>query len=182
LSRPKLPPPVSTLSEFSLVDLPLRTDEESPSAPVPGVWESDPVGRVAGPGVRAGAFTADAATILLLVFATVLGAREFTGVLPSTAGLPWAGAFLLLLSFFSTVFPLMLFGRTVGMALAGLTVSPRASSRRLRAEEAVQRWLGTLVTAATAGLPLLWSGRDGQRITPADRWSGRFLVQDEVES
>ena len=182
MSRPKLPPPVSTLSEFSLVDLPLRTDEEPPSPPVQENWESDSAGRAAGLGLRAGAFAADAATILLLVFATVLGAREFTGVLPSTAGLPWAGAFLLLLSFFTTVFPLMLFGKTVGMALAGLTVSPRGPSRRLRAEEAVQRWLGTLVTTATVGLPLLWTGQDSQRPTPADRWSGRSLVQDEVES
>lgn len=182
MSAPKLPPPVPTLSEFSLVDLPLRTDEESPSPSVPEVWDSDPAGRSAGLGLRAGAFAADASTILLLVSATVLGAREFTGVLPSTAGLPWAGSFLLLLSFFTTVFPLILFGRTVGMALAGLTVAPRASSRRLRAEEAVQRWLGTLATTATVGLPLLWTGQDGQRPTPADRWSGRSLVQDEVEN
>ena len=184
MTRSKLSPPVSTLSESSLVDLPLRTDEETRRPPSPGTSASDreSAGRAAGLGARAGAFGADAATILLLASATVLGARAFTGELPSTAGLPWAGAFLLLLSFFTTVVPLMLFGRTVGMALAGLTVRPRASSRRLGAEEAVRRWLGTLVTAATLGLPLLWTGQDGRKPTPGDRWSGRSLVQDEVEN
>jgi hypothetical protein len=184
LSRSKPSPPVSSLSEFSLVDLPLRTDEESfsPPAPKASAPEGESAGRAAGLGARAGAFGADAATILLLAFATVLGARAFTGELPSTAGLPWAGAFLMLLSFFTTVPPLMLFGRTVGMALAGLTVCPRASSRRLEAREAAWRWVGTLVTAATLGLPLLWTVRDGEAPTPADGWSGRSLVPDELEN
>ena len=184
MSRSKPSPPVSTLSEFSLVDLPLRTDEESLSPPAPkaSALEGESAGRAAGLGARAAAFGADAATVLLLAFATVLGARAFTGELPSTAGLPWAGAFLLLLSFFTTVLPLMLFGRTVGMALAGLTVCLRASSRRLEAGEAARRWVGTLVTAAALGLPLLWTVRDGEAPTPADGWSGRSLVPDEVEN
>jgi hypothetical protein len=184
LSKSKPTPPVSTLSEFSLVDLPLRTDDDSPSPPAPkaAVPEGESAGRAASVGARAGAFGADAAMILLLAFATVLGARAFTGELPSTAGLPWAGAFLLLLSFFATVLPLMLFGRTVGMALAGLTVSPQASSRRVGAGEAARRWVGTFVTLATLGLPLLWTVRDGEAPTPADGWSGRSLVPDEVKN
>jgi RDD family protein len=184
LSRSKLSPPVSTLSGSALVDLPLRSDEESLSHPDPEsrVPEGESGVGAAGLGARAAALGADAATILLLAFATVLGARALTGELPSTAGLPWVGAFLLLLSFFTTVLSLLLFGKTVGMALAGLTVGPRASSRRMRAGEAIRRWLGTLVTAATLGLPLLWTGQDGGAPTPADRWSGRSLVQDEVES
>jgi uncharacterized RDD family membrane protein YckC len=184
LSGSKPSPPVSTLSEFSLVDLPLRTDEESLSLPAPkaSAPEGESAARAAGLGARAGAFGADAATILLLHLATVLGARAFTGELPSTAGLPWAGVFLLLLSFFATFLPLMLFGRTVGMALTGLTVRPRASGRRLEAGEAARRWAGTLVTAATLGLPLLWTVRDGEALTPADAWSGRSLVRDEFDN
>jgi uncharacterized RDD family membrane protein YckC len=187
LSRLKLSPAVSNLSEFSLADLPLRSDadEESLSPPLPPkapAPEGESAGRAAGLGARAGAFGADAATILLLISATLLGARVLTGELLSTAGLPWAGAFLLLLSFFTTVLPLMLFGRTVGMALAGLTVTPRASSRRLEAAEAARRWVGTIVTAAALGLPLLWTMRDGEAPTPADGLSGRSLVPDELEN
>lgn len=187
MSRLKLSPAVSSLSEFSLVDLPLRADaEEEPLSPSVPPKASAPEGESAGPaaglGARAGAFGADAVTVLLLVSAALLGARVFTGELPSTAGLPWAGAFLLLLSFFTTVLPLMLFGRTVGMALAGLTARPRASSHRLEAAEAARRWVGTLVTAATLGLPLLWTMRDGEAPTPADGLSGRSLVPDELEN
>jgi hypothetical protein len=76
------------------------------------------------------------------------------------------------------VLPLTLFGRTVGMSLAGLAAAPGPLGRRLTPGEAARRWAGTLLTAAALGLPLLWTLRDPSSITPADRFSGRPLVRD----
>ena len=98
------------------------------------------------------------------------------------AGLAWAAAFGLEFSFFFVVLPLTLFGRTVGMSLAGLAASPGPSGRRLTAGEASRRWAGTLLAAAGLGLPLLFTARDASRPTPADRLSGRPLTRDEAGS
>ncbi len=76
----------------------------------------------------------------------------------------------------ATVPALLLFGKTVGMALAELGTHSGAPGSRVSAEAAFRRWLGTLVTAATAGLALIWTIRSPDAPTPADRLSGHPLT------
>src|SRR5262249_13370731 len=85
---------------------------------------------------------------------------------------------LVFLSFFAVVPALVLFGRTVGMALADLSVRSEAGRAAIDASEAARRWIGTLATGLTAGLPLIWTASDSQAPTPADRLSGRALTID----
>ena len=91
----------------------------------------------------------------------------------------WAAAFAFYLSFFATVLPLVLFGRTVGMALAGLTAAPRGGSRGLAPRESVLRWLGTVLTLLSLGISLLFTRRDRVAPTLADALSGRSLLRAE---
>lgn len=151
--------------------------------PAPG----DPVAKTvrpqAGTGVaplssRLPAAAADAATVLLLAAVAILAARLATGESPRLSGLAWVIGFLLYLWAFATIVPIMAFGRTVGMALADLSARADGSHAGLTATEALRRWLGTLATAATGGLLLLWSARDPQAPTPADRLSGCALTLD----
>ncbi len=115
--------------------------------------------------------------IVLVVLAAMLSAVVARDRWPFTAGLPWAAAFGLYVSFFALVVPLVLFGRTVGMALGGLVAVPRGGTRRLALREATLRWVGSLLTLATLGLSLLFTGRDASAPTLADALSGRPLVR-----
>ena len=125
------------------------------------------------------AFAADAALIFLVVAAALLGAQVRSGQGTPLAGIPWAGVFGLYFSFFAIVLPLLLFGRTLGLALAGLRVREGARGRGMSLSEAAARWVGTLATAASLGLPLLWTLRDPEFPTPADRLSGRPLAGED---
>jgi hypothetical protein len=127
---------------------------------------------------RVPAAAADAAVVLLLTALAVLAARLVTGASPDPRGLLWVAVFVLYLSAFATVVPLVVFGRTVGMALADLTVRSTAGVPGVAPSAAVRRWLGTLATAASGGLLLFWTARDGQAPTPADRISGCALIGD----
>ena len=179
MNRSDLRRRVSASPDESLVDLPLRSEEGALPFPPPreGEREAEATEPAAGLEARAGAFAADAATVLLFGAAAVLAAAALTGEMPSSAGLPWAAAFGLLLSCFVTVFPLVFFGRTVGMAVAGLAARRAPLGRRLRAKEAMRRWFGTLATAGTLGIALLFTLRSAETPTPADRWSGRPLEE-----
>ena len=127
---------------------------------------------------RALGTAADAATAILLVLVALLGAFAARGRTPHFAGLGWASAFALYVSFFVVVVPLVLFGRTVGMALAGLVAREDGASRQLTLSQAAWRWAGTLATLAGLGMPLFWTARDPEAPTLADRLSGRTLVRD----
>ena len=127
---------------------------------------------------RAIGTAADAAVSILLVLVGLLAAYAARGRTPQFAGLGWASVFALYVSFFVVVVPLVLFGRTVGMALAGLAVRDDGTGRRLTATEAVRRWAGTLATVAAVGLPLFFTARDPEAPTLADRLSGRTLARD----
>jgi RDD family protein len=183
LSRLDEAQPSTDAAERPLVDLPLRQDGADFSVPLP--WEDAPSKPVpstqaARLATRAGALAADIATVGLIWAAAVLAAGVVRGEMPRAAGLLWGLPFLLLLSFFATVPALILFGRTVGMAAADLAPQTTPLGRRLDPGQATRRWLGTLVTAATLGLALLFTLRGSGGATPADRWSGRAL--EEVES
>ncbi len=167
-----------------LEDLPLRADpQEAFSLPLDSEEPAgEPVPPTAAPlSARWTAFAGDAATVLLLVAGSALGATAARAESPRISGLPWAAAFAIYLSFFTTVVPLALFGKTVGMALSSLSARP-PGTRRLTSGQSSLRWLGTLLTAASFGFPLLLTGRDPEAPSLADRLSGRALVEARRES
>jgi hypothetical protein len=112
------------------------------------------------------------------VLVALLAAFAVRGRTPEISGLGWAALFALTVSFAAVVVPLVLFGRTVGMALAGLVARDEGAGRQLTPSEAFRRWAGTILTLAAGGLPLLWTARDPAAPTPADRLSRRALVHD----
>jgi len=126
---------------------------------------------------RAGAVAADAALVSLVVLIALLGAAAARDRWPTLRGLSWAAAFGVYVSFFATVVPLVLFGRTVGMALSDLAAAPRDGTRRLGLREAALRWTGTALTVATLGLSLLFTHRDAAAPTLADGLSGRPILR-----
>jgi hypothetical protein len=165
-----------------LQDFPLRAETilEPPSPIAAPASKSSPEGQAAAPiPTRLTAAAADGALLLLLTALAILGARVASGRAPSPAGLAWAAGFLVYLSFFATVPPLVLFGRTVGMALADLTAgSGEDGSNRIGGLQAARRWIGTLATAASLGLLLFATARRPDAPTPADRVSGHPLQLD----
>lgn len=166
-----------------LQDFPLQGEARelpfSAPAPTPSDDPVAPAGPAAAPlGARWAAAAADAALVLLLTALAILAARWATGQVPAAAGIVWAAVFIVFLSFFAVVPALMIFGRTVGMALADLSVRSDAGFAGIDGAEASRRWIGTLATAAAAGLPLIWTASDAQAPTPADRLSGRALTVD----
>jgi hypothetical protein len=164
------------LGDFPLQDdfgavMPAALAAEEPEAPA-GARRAAPI------SARLTAAAADTATVLLLGAVALLAARVVTGAGPRPAGIPWVVAFLLYLSLFATVPALVLFGRTVGMALSDLSARGDAGQAGLPADAALRRWAAGLATAATGGLLLLWTARDPGSPTPADRLSGHSLTLD----
>jgi uncharacterized RDD family membrane protein YckC len=174
------PPPLSRDSDGAdpLDDFPLRPEPPLDlGAPAREASTRLPV----SPGLlpdRALGIAADVATSILVVLVALLAAFAVRGATPRISGLGWTALFALIVSFFAIVVPLVLFGRTVGMALAGLVARDDGSGRQLTPSQAARRWVGTLATVAGIGLPLLWTVRDPASSTPADRLSGRTLVRD----
>jgi hypothetical protein len=161
-----------------LADFPLRAEPVADlGLPAPAAPASPASGLALLPD-RAIGTAADAAVSILLVLAGLLAAYAARGRTPQFAGLAWASAFALYVSFFVVVVPLVFFGRTVGMALAGLAARDDGTGRRLTATEAARRWAGTLATVAAIGLPLFFTARDSEAPTLADRLSGRTLARD----
>ncbi|MGE5276897.1 MAG: RDD family protein [Acidobacteriota bacterium] len=165
-----------------LLDLPLRGDGAPGGFDLPLAGEAPGAERdsslAAAPlSARAIAFAADLAGTSLAVTLALIAGIAATGRAPLLSGLPWAAAFAIGFSFVFVCLPLTLFGRTVGMALAGLTARAGAFGRRLTPGEAARRWAGTALVVAGLGLPLLVGG-DPLRGTPADRLSGRLLIRD----
>ena len=164
------------LGDFPLQDdfgaaMPAALAAEEPETPA-GTRRAAPI------SARLTAAAADTATVLLLGAVALLAARVVTGAGPRPAGIPWVVAFLLFLSLFATVPALVLFGRTVGMALSDLSARGDAGQSGLPADAALRRWAAGLATAATGGLLLLWTARDPGSPTPADRFSGHSLTLD----
>ena len=163
----------------SLDDFPIREGEPEPlelPRHVPAASEERTRGAVAPLAPRWSAAAADAAAVLLIAAAAILAARALTGQSPRLPGVFWTAGFLLLLWMCATVPALLLFGKTLGMALAELSTPVNAVGERVSAEAAFRRWLGTLATVVTAGLALLWTVRSPEAPTPADRLSGHPLT------
>jgi hypothetical protein len=187
---PEADPPELALPEAGpLVDLPL---DEAPAAPVlaastplletevePG---PEPVREGTAPlRSRLGALAADFAFVLLLTAAPMLVATAGPARSLDPAGLWWTAGFAIYLSYFATVIPLALFGKTVGMALTGLNARGGAEMPPLTFVESSRRWLGTLAAVAGLGVPLVF-GRQPGLPSLADRLSGRPVVYEGVES
>lgn len=180
---PRAEAPVSGDPETAqdpLDDFPLR-----PEPPLdlgsPGPTSESAPGAASGLSTladRALGTAADAATSVLVVLVALLAAFAVRGQTPRISGLGWAALFGLVVSFFAVVVPLVLFGRTVGMALAGLVARDDGAGRQLTPSQAARRWAGTLLTVAAVGIPILWTVRDAGAPTPADRLSGRTLVRE----
>lgn len=133
--------------------------EEPAAAPIPS-------GRV-GIGRRAAAGTADLLVHVAVAVLALAGCRTL-GVMPAVADWPAFGVFLLSFSFLYTVVPLAFWGHTLGMTWAGLTAES-IGGEPLSFDQTARRWLGALLTLATAGLPLLLA-LGGRSL--ADRLSG----------
>jgi len=153
---------------------------EFPLGPSDAATPSRETGRASGPAplsLRGMAATADLAAVMLGVSLPIVVASGLAGRWPTPRGLAWAALFAVAFSFGTTVAALFLFGRTPGMTLAGLALQPDTHGRRPTFGQAASRWLGTALCAVSLGLPVLLSG-SGQRATPADRMSGRPLVEE----
>lgn len=175
--------PGGSTAEEPLLDLPLRAGEgdlfDPPAPPIPQpVHGADPASGAVPLSRRWLAMGADAAVVCLIIAAAGLSASALRGGLVSAAALAWAAAFALYLSFFATVLPLVLFSRTLGMALADLTARAPGAPR-IRSGEGARRWVGTLATLAGLGIPLLFTRSDREAPSLADRISGRPLVESE---
>jgi uncharacterized RDD family membrane protein YckC len=131
---------------------------------------------------RLGAAAADAALVSLILLIALLAAAAARNLWPAPRGLFWAAGFGLYLSFFATVLPLVLFGRTVGMALGDLIAAPSGGTRRLSLREAVLRWTGSVLTLASLGASMLFTRRDPAAPTLADGLSGRTILRAEPPS
>jgi uncharacterized RDD family membrane protein YckC len=105
-----------------------------------------------------------ALAVLAVAGARLLGAKTAVSDWPAIA------AFLLSFSFLYTVLPLAFWGQTLGMSWAGLTARNR-DGEPLSFDQAARRWLGALLTAGTAGLPLF---------VAADRRSLTDLISGSV--
>ena len=170
-------------SRDPLADFPLGADAGVPAVPAaappaPAAETSEPVAPLSG---RALAFAADLAGTSLAVTLALMAAVAVIGKAPRPSGLPWAAAFGVVFSFVFVALPLALFGRTVGMSLAGIAAAPGPAGRGLTPSEAARRWAGTAATALTFGLALITTVRDPLRPTPADRMSGRALVRESAD-
>ncbi len=88
------------------------------------------------------------------VMVVLLVALLAQGVRPGVSDWPAGALFLLTFSFLYAVMPLAFWGRTPGMALAGLQTTS-TDGRPLTFRQAILNWLGSVLTVALAGLPLL---------------------------
>ena len=97
------------------------------------------------------------------------------GVRPEPAALPGLGLLVVVFSLFFLVVPLAFWGRTAGMAAAGISCRA-ADDQPLTFGEASRRWAGSLLTVAACGVPALLVLAGGRSL--ADRLSGSVVVQE----
>jgi hypothetical protein len=95
--------------------------------------------------------------VILLVGARLLGVAAGYDDWPALT------VFLLAFSFLYSVLPLAFWGRTPGMAWAGL-VARAPGGVSLTFAQTARRWLGGLVTLALLGLPTLLAALGGRSL------------------
>ncbi|HYO16532.1 MAG TPA: RDD family protein [Thermoanaerobaculia bacterium] len=148
-------------------ELPLAAREEVRRGPTPvpspepaaPEEEPEPTSKsgYAGLGSRLAAGAAD-----LLVHAAIavvaLAGIQMMGIRPAVADWPALLTFLLSFSFLYMVVPLAFWGHTLGMTWANIT-SRNPDGEPLTFDQTARRWLGSLLTTATLGIPLFVAGR-----------------------
>jgi len=164
----------ATLFELELDEEPVA--DEAPAAPAP-------VARVASIRRQAPAAVPFRARLFaglvdlgvhVAVAALALVGTRLLGVTLAPTQLPAFGALLVVFSLFYTVVPLAFWGKTPGMAAVGL-VCHAGDDLPLTFAEALNRWLGEVVTVAALGLPGLLALAASRR-SLADRWSSSELA------
>lgn len=130
----------------------------APASPPTGDEEEEGFEAVEGSAVVGRRFAAGAADLLVhaAIAVVVLAGTRMMGVRPALSDWPAVLAFLLSFSFLYTVVPLAFWGHTLGMVWANLT-SRNQDGEPLTFDQTARRWLGSLATTATLGLPLLFS-------------------------
>jgi uncharacterized RDD family membrane protein YckC len=157
------------------VDLPLELEltEEPRVAPLAPAPPTLPASSALRPRLVAGLI--DLGFHLLVAGGALVGSA-WLGVQPRGEQAPGFAMLLLVVSLFYTVVPLAFWGRTPGMAAAGLACRGE-DGQPLAFAEAGRRWLGGLLTVLLLGLPVLLL-LTGPRRSLADRLSGRTPVPD----
>ena len=161
---PPGPQPAPAEKEIEQPALPLATSEPAPAA------DDTPPEEAAGQTEKAKPRRAKATAVATLrlratagltdlgvclaVVVVLLVALLAQGLRPELSDWPAGALFLLTFSFLYSVLPLAFWGRTPGMALAGIRTSS-ADGRPLSFRQAMLNWLGSVLTVALAGLPLL---------------------------
>lgn len=174
-SRASEPPPEPRRTRPAVAPAPAEPSRPVPVKTAPPVREmeekaaDDPVD--AEHGVEIGSrFASGGADLLVHAAVTVIlliGSRMM-GIRPDLADWPAFALFLLAFSFLYMVVPLAFWGHTLGMAWSGLVARNR-DGEPLTFDQTARRWLGSLLSAGTLGLPLLLTG-DRRSLT--DRISG----------
>lgn len=118
-------------------------------------------------GKRIVAGVIDMTAIVVVLIGVVFGLRLLGISIDKSTLLPLL-LFILSFSFLYYVFPLAFWGRTPGMARTDIVTKSR-DGQTLSFSQAARRWLGTLLTLVTLGIPLLFAGKSGD--LPADRLS-----------
>jgi uncharacterized RDD family membrane protein YckC len=113
---------------------------------------------IEGSAVVGRRFAAGAADLLVhaAIAVVVLAGTRMMGIRLALSDWPAVLAFLLSFSFLYTVVPLAFWGHTLGMVWANLT-SRNQDGEPLTFDQTARRWLGSVVTTAALGLPLLFS-------------------------
>lgn len=140
-------------SEEPKVRQPAESTDSRPTAPA--VKPARPHRRPASLSARLTAGLIDLGVLLSVTLTIALGTRSMGIELAWEDG-PAVLVFLLAFSFLYLVPPLAFWGRTPGMGWAGL-VARAQDDQPLTFQQTVVRWLGTLLTLAALGLPLLLS-------------------------
>jgi uncharacterized RDD family membrane protein YckC len=133
-----------------------------------------PAGEPAPPRARALAAAVDLGAHALAAGVAVVGV-SLLDVVVRGAQAPGFALLLLVFSLFYTVVPLAFWGRTAGMAAAGIACRGE-DGQPLSFGEAALRWAGGVLSALLLGLPAL-PALAGRR-SLADRLSGRAPVAD----
>ena len=164
----------ATLFELELDEGPVADEAPGPRAPVPRVAAIRRETPAAVPfRARLFAGLVDLGVHVAVAAMALVGTR-LLGVTLAPPQLPAFAALLVVFSLFYTVVPLAFWGKTPGMAAVGL-VCHAGDDLPLTFAEALNRWLGEVVTVAGLGLPgLLALG--ASRRSLADRWSSSQLV------
>lgn len=157
-----------------VADVPLELPLDLVPAPPARVGAREPAATAAPARARALAAVVDLGAHLLAAGVAVVGV-SLQDVTVRGAQAPGFALLLLVFSLFYTVVPLAFWGRTAGMALAGIACRGE-DAQPLSFGEAGRRWVGGVITALLLGLPALPVLAGGRSL--ADRLSGHAPVVD----